>query len=150
MLEYSLLLLFLILIPSDKLHAMLLFFVDFALIFSSKPQLAYNIFTSTSLLLLSSEERLVFMTTNYLDRLDSALIRPGRVDVAQLIDNASEYQVEQLFFNRVFYWWSAEMLSVNVSHQQIKTLFGRFYPEADAGQAEDFFQQIRVSIERKL
>lgn len=43
-----------------------------------------------------SEERLVFMTTNYLDRLDSALIRPGRVDVAQLIDNASEYQVTWL------------------------------------------------------
>ena len=40
-----------------------------------------------------SEERLVFMTTNFLNRLDSALIRPGRVDFAQLIDNASEYQV---------------------------------------------------------
>jgi chaperone BCS1 len=42
---------------------------------------------------LYSEERLVFMTTNYLDRLDPALIRPGRVDFAQLIDNATEYQV---------------------------------------------------------
>lgn len=40
-----------------------------------------------------SEERLVFMTTNYLERLDPALIRPGRVDYAQLIDDASEYQV---------------------------------------------------------
>jgi mitochondrial chaperone BCS1 len=40
-----------------------------------------------------SEERLVFMTTNYLDRLDPALIRPGRVDCAQLIDNASAFQV---------------------------------------------------------
>jgi len=45
----------------------------------------------------SSEERLVFMTTNYVDRLDAALIRPGRVDVVQLIDNASDFQVMELF-----------------------------------------------------
>ncbi len=35
------------------------------------------------------------MTTNFLNRLDSALIRPGRVDFAQLIDNASKYQVRK-------------------------------------------------------
>ena len=40
-----------------------------------------------------SEERLVFMTTNYLHRLDPALIRPGRVDYAQHIDDATEHQV---------------------------------------------------------
>ena len=40
-----------------------------------------------------SEERLIFMTTNYLHRLDPALIRPGRVDYVQLIDDASDYQV---------------------------------------------------------
>jgi ATP-dependent 26S proteasome regulatory subunit len=45
------------------------------------------------LMYVRSEERLVFMTTNYLDRLDPALIRPGRVDCAQLIDNASAFQV---------------------------------------------------------
>ena len=28
----------------------------------------------------SSEGRIVFMTTNYVDKLDPALIRPGRVD----------------------------------------------------------------------
>lgn len=40
-----------------------------------------------------SEERLVFMTTNYVDRLDPALIRPGRVDVMEKIDHASDHQV---------------------------------------------------------
>eukprot|EP01035_Chromulina_nebulosa_P022647 gene22647-29326_t len=35
----------------------------------------------------SSEERLVFMTTNFIDRLDPALIRPGRVDLMQCIDH---------------------------------------------------------------
>ena len=32
-----------------------------------------------------SEGRITFLTTNYLDRLDAALIRPGRVDVKQFI-----------------------------------------------------------------
>ena len=34
------------------------------------------------------------MTTNYVDRLDSALVRPGRVDVAQYIGDASPFQVK--------------------------------------------------------
>ncbi|KAJ8098729.1 BCS1 N terminal-domain-containing protein [Lipomyces tetrasporus] len=45
----------------------------------------------------SSEERLIFMTTNHPDKLDPALIRPGRVDVRELIDNASEYQIRKMF-----------------------------------------------------
>jgi len=49
----------------------------------------------------SGEQRVVFMTTNFIERLDPALIRPGRVDMVQLIDFASEVQVAQLF--RGFY-----------------------------------------------
>ncbi|KAK9237295.1 BCS1 N terminal-domain-containing protein [Lipomyces kononenkoae] len=45
----------------------------------------------------SSEERIIFMTTNHPDKLDPALIRPGRVDVRELIDNASEYQIRRMF-----------------------------------------------------
>lgn len=41
----------------------------------------------------ASEDRLVFMTTNHIDRLDPALIRPGRVDYVQLIADATDYQV---------------------------------------------------------
>ncbi|KIO21653.1 hypothetical protein M407DRAFT_125096 [Tulasnella calospora MUT 4182] len=37
------------------------------------------------------------MTTNHLDRLDPALIRPGRIDVAELIDDASPSQTRKLF-----------------------------------------------------
>ncbi|KAJ1432798.1 mitochondrial chaperone BCS1 [Ochromonadaceae sp. CCMP2298] len=65
----------------------------------------------------SSEERLVFMTTNYLHRLDPALIRPGRVDVAQLIDNATAFQ--------------------------IKSLFRRFYADADDSLAEEFARRVQ-------
>lgn len=45
----------------------------------------------------SAEERIIFMTTNHEDRLDPALIRPGRVDLKELIDNASDYQVTEMF-----------------------------------------------------
>ncbi|KAJ3056705.1 hypothetical protein HK097_005106, partial [Rhizophlyctis rosea] len=45
----------------------------------------------------SSEERVIFMTTNHLSRLDPALIRPGRVDFQILIDNATEEQARSMF-----------------------------------------------------
>ena len=45
----------------------------------------------------SGEERIVFMTTNHLGRLDPALIRPGRVDLAELVDDATPDQAKTLF-----------------------------------------------------
>ncbi|KAJ3653526.1 hypothetical protein Zmor_012773 [Zophobas morio] len=45
----------------------------------------------------STEARIVFMTTNYLERLDPALIRPGRVDLKEYIGWCSPHQVEQMF-----------------------------------------------------
>jgi mitochondrial chaperone BCS1 len=45
----------------------------------------------------SSEERIVFLTTNHVDRLDEALVRPGRVDMTVRLDEATRYQVEQLW-----------------------------------------------------
>jgi chaperone BCS1 len=45
----------------------------------------------------SGEERIIFMTTNHLEKLDPALIRPGRVDLAQLIDDARPAQAQSFF-----------------------------------------------------
>ncbi|XP_015587313.1 mitochondrial chaperone BCS1 isoform X2 [Cephus cinctus] len=45
----------------------------------------------------STEARILFMTTNYLERLDPALVRPGRVDVKEYIGWCSQAQVEQMF-----------------------------------------------------
>ena len=45
----------------------------------------------------SAEERVIFMTTNHVDRLDEALVRPGRVDFTVRIGEATIYQAEQLW-----------------------------------------------------
>ncbi|CAG8692233.1 17567_t:CDS:2 [Dentiscutata erythropus] len=45
----------------------------------------------------ASEERIIFMTTNYVDRLQPALIRPGRVDFKELLDVASDHQIRTMF-----------------------------------------------------
>ena len=45
----------------------------------------------------SGEERIIFLTTNHMEKLDPALIRPGRVDLACLIDDASPSQAKRLF-----------------------------------------------------
>ncbi|CCE79493.1 Piso0_001559 [Millerozyma farinosa CBS 7064] len=45
----------------------------------------------------SAEECITFMTTNHPDKLDPALMRPGRVDFKVFINNATEYQVRKMF-----------------------------------------------------
>src|SRR5258708_37718796 len=45
----------------------------------------------------SGEERIIFLTTNHIEKLDPALIRPGRVDLACLVDDASPSQAKRLF-----------------------------------------------------
>ena len=49
----------------------------------------------------STEGRILFMTTNYIERLDPALVRPGRVDIIQYIGFCSPAQLSQMF--RKFY-----------------------------------------------
>lgn len=64
----------------------------------------------------SQEGRMFFMTTNYPDRLDSALVRPGRCDVKIELDYAS--------------------------HEQVRTLCGLFFPVEDPKKVEAFTQLI--------
>ena len=47
----------------------------------------------------NNQGRLVFMTTNHIERLDPALIRPGRVDVRCQFQDASRAQAEALFLS---------------------------------------------------
>mmetsp|Transcript_22674 Transcript_22674/g.37922 ORF Transcript_22674/g.37922 Transcript_22674/m.37922 type:complete len:959 (+) Transcript_22674:1747-4623(+) len=45
----------------------------------------------------SQEGRMLFMTTNHIEKLDPALIRPGRCDVRVELKKASSMQMKQLF-----------------------------------------------------
>jgi mitochondrial chaperone BCS1 len=54
----------------------------------------------------ASEERIIFMTTNHPEKLDEALIRPGRVDVKEYFGHATRYQMKEMFLR--FYSGSEE------------------------------------------
>ena len=45
----------------------------------------------------SAEERLLFLTTNYVERLDRALVRPGRIDMTVRIGEATAWQAGKLW-----------------------------------------------------
>jgi chaperone BCS1 len=51
--------------------------------------------------------RIIFMTTNHREKLDSALIRPGRIDYQVEIKNADKDQVRKLF-DRFYSGWRIE------------------------------------------
>ncbi|KAF4610002.1 hypothetical protein D9613_010330 [Agrocybe pediades] len=58
-----------------------------------------NTLSLSGLLNAASEDRLLFATTNRLERLDPALSRPGRMDVWVEFKNATKWQAEALFRN---------------------------------------------------
>merc|ERR1719167_1748442 len=64
----------------------------------------------------SSEGRILFMTTNYVERLDPALVRPGRVDLIQYIGYCSRAQIKEMFI--------------------------KFYPQDEPARAEAFADKI--------
>ena len=45
----------------------------------------------------AQEGRMLFMTTNHIERLSAALIRPGRVDVRLEFTHATEEQITEFF-----------------------------------------------------
>lgn len=89
----------------------------------------------------STEARILFMTTNYLERLDPALVRPGRVDVKEYIGWCTSNQIEQMFLrfykntgeeaNELAKQFAEQVLSYkkNVSPAQIQGFF-MFYKQS--------------------
>jgi|SRR5579859_1619156 len=74
----------------------------------------------------ASEERIIFMTTNHPERLDEALIRPGRVDVKEYLGHATRYQVKEMFLR--FYGGEEERAEefaniISKSGRQVSTAF---------------------------
>lgn len=72
----------------------------------------------------SSEARILFMTTNHVQRLDSALIRPGRVDFKEYIGHATDEQIERAFT--------------------------KFYPESPLSMSTQFRVNIRKAINQPI
>ncbi|RKO98036.1 hypothetical protein CXG81DRAFT_6660, partial [Caulochytrium protostelioides] len=47
--------------------------------------------------IVSGTDRLLFMTTNHVDRLDPALVRPGRIDVTECLGPVDAFQAARMF-----------------------------------------------------
>lgn len=64
----------------------------------------------------SGESRIVFMTTNHLERLDPALIRPGRVDMICELGDATPSQVRELLIR----FYQADRLEARLDEARAK------------------------------
>ncbi|XP_071072227.1 mitochondrial chaperone BCS1 isoform X4 [Dasypus novemcinctus] len=67
----------------------------------------------------STEARIVFMTTNHIDRLDPALVRPGRVDLKEYVGYCSRWQLTQMF--QRFYPGQAPSLAESFAEHVLRT-----------------------------
>jgi len=65
----------------------------------------------------STEARIVFMTTNHIDRLDPALIRPGRVDLRQEIGYCDNDQLQRMFLR--FYPEESKIHSIEFAERAL-------------------------------
>lgn len=87
----------------------------------------------------SAEEVITFMTTNHPEKLDGALLRPGRIDVKVLINNASDYQIRKMFLRfyddtvklEEFMKKFADLELPYVSTAQLQGLFVQFKESPD-------------------
>lgn len=87
----------------------------------------------------SAEEVITFMTTNHPERLDPALMRPGRIDLKLFLGNATDYQIRQMFMRfydnqdkcDLFLEKMRKLDVDSVSTAQLQGLFVQFKNSAD-------------------
>ena len=94
---------------------------------------------------IASEERLIFMTTNHIERLDPALIRPGRVDKMIEMNNADNNQIEEMF--KRFYNESDENAKIFVD--RLRMLFQEISPAQLQGLFIENKNEWRAIIKQK-
>ena len=97
----------------------------------------------------SAEERIIFLTTNHVEKLDPALIRPGRVDMKEYLGNASDLQIRQMFMRFYDDKKLADAFVAKTSGKDISTasLQGHFVyykdkPQEAVDQAETLWTQL--------
>lgn len=92
----------------------------------------------------STEARIVFMTTNYLERLDPALIRPGRVDLKEYIGWCSAYQIENMFLR----FYRGENSAANALEFSNKVL--EFKRNVSPAQIQGYFMFYKQAAPREV
>jgi chaperone BCS1 len=111
---------------------------------------------------ISTEGRIIFMTTNFIERyafdvvavshvnlssifsLDPALIRPGRVDYKQYIGPLTAYQVEQMLIR--FYPQSTSE-EIDRFQKLIERVTENYSKELSAAQLQGYFMHNKDSLE---
>ncbi|MCO5549708.1 hypothetical protein L7F22_003181 [Adiantum nelumboides] len=88
----------------------------------------------------SSESRIIFMTTNHVERLDPALIRPGRVDYIEELGDAEPDQVEDLFMR--FYGPRQLRIQSSVSEDPTSALANDENPKLKEDQLRPLAQRL--------
>jgi hypothetical protein len=83
----------------------------------------------------AQEGRLLFLTTNHPERLDPALVRPGRVDVRVSFAKASRSQLRRLFA-RFFFSDGAVATAGSSSSEALAERFANALPEGELSLAE--------------
>ena len=78
----------------------------------------------------SQEGRVLIMTTNYIDKLDDALIRPGRIDMQVQFTLATKTQIQELFVRMFQPTKKKEPSSEDEAVEEDKPLVG-IDPEAE-------------------
>ncbi|KAK5647133.1 hypothetical protein RI129_005597 [Pyrocoelia pectoralis] len=92
----------------------------------------------------STEARIVFMTTNYLERLDKALIRPGRVDLKEYIGWCTPYQIENMFLR--FY----RGVNVNSEAKEFSDQVVSFNKNVSPAQIQGYFMVHKLASTRDV
>ncbi|KAI7888866.1 BCS1 N terminal-domain-containing protein [Mucor mucedo] len=97
----------------------------------------------------SAEERIIFLTTNHVEQLDPALIRPGRVDLKEYLGNATDHQIRNMFLRFYDDEKLADEFVKKISGKEISTasLQGHFVyykdrPNEAIDQAESLWNQL--------
>lgn len=99
----------------------------------------------------STEARIVFMTTNYLERLDPALIRPGRVDFKEYVGYCTKFHLEEMF--KRFYGDGGDKITSiagQAYHQQFAERVLAIGKPVSPAQIQGYFMMHKMSTEEEV
>ena len=87
--------------------------------------------------------RILIISSNHYEKLDPALIRPGRIDITHELSNASHNTITELYFHlfkkniektklkkiKEYFYSPAELINIYVSHKNETDFINRLYYE---------------------